>query len=121
MTRTYQNSGNEVLNISMSSDADGFSMDPASASISPGETSSFTFSYNAENYTINSYQVPSEMGTIKAAVDAAMPTNFDAAMDLIDNDNYNEQSYVADYSYTGDTIMVAPGTYTENILSLIHI
>jgi PKD repeat protein len=115
LTQTYQNSGNVALNISISSETDGFSMDPESASIPPGETSSFTFLYNAENYTINSYQVPSEIGTIQAAVDAAMQTNFDATIDLIDNDNYNAQSNNSNYFFTGDTIMVSPGTYTENI------
>jgi len=115
LERTYHNGGNEILNISLSSDEDGYSIDPASVTISPGDHASLTFEYAADNYSTTVHQVPSSYSTIQGAVDAAMQTNFSATIELIDNDNYNQQSYVSDYSYTGDTIMVAPGTYTENI------
>jgi len=115
LERTYHNGGNEVLNISFDSNTDGYSMDPASVAISAGDHASLTFSFTADNYSTSVHQVPSSYSTIQGALDAAMLTNFNATIELIDDDNYNEQSYVADYSYTGDTILVASGTYTENL------
>ena len=115
LSRTYHNTGNEALNISMS--ANNVIVSPSSATIATGGSQSFSFSYTADNFTYSAHNVPSEYGTIQSAVDAATATSFSENMDLTIDDPYTTNVLITEYGHTGsgDTILVAPGTYTENV------
>ena len=52
--RTYHNTGNDVLNISMSINDNNYSISPSTATISAGGSGSFSFSYTADNFTYSS-------------------------------------------------------------------
>tara|TARA_Y100000294_G_scaffold126004_1_gene117443 strand:- start:495 stop:2663 length:2169 start_codon:yes stop_codon:yes gene_type:complete len=116
LSKTYHNTGNEALNISMS--ANNVTASPSSAVIAAGGSQSFTFSYTADNFTYSAHNVPSEYGTIQSAVDAAATTRFSEDMTLTTDDPYTTNVLITDYRYSGsgDTVYVSPGTYTENLV-----
>ncbi|HIB05376.1 MAG TPA: hypothetical protein EYO18_06570 [Candidatus Marinimicrobia bacterium] len=91
---------------------------PSSATIATGGSQSFSFSYTADNFTYSAHNVPSEYSTIQSAVDAASATSFLENMDLTIDDPYTTHVLITEYGHTGsgDTILVAPGTYTENVI-----
>lgn len=116
--RTYHNTGNEALNVSMSINNNNYSITPSSATISAGGSQSFTFSYTADNFTYSAHNVPSEYGTIQGAVDATMVTTFSDIIDITIDDPYvTIEEITIYYSYdSADTVYVSPGTYTENVV-----
>ena len=116
LSRTYHNTGNEALNISMS--ANNVIVSPSSATIATGGSQSFSFSYTADNFTYSAHNVPSEYGTIQSAVDAAAITQFSEDMTLTTDDPYTTHALVTEYGHSGsgDTVYVSPGTYTENLV-----
>ena len=118
INRTYYNTGNDALNISMSINDNNYSISPSTATISAGGSGSFSFSYTADNFTYSAMNVPSEYGTIQSAVDAALVTNFSEDINLTIDDPYSTPTFITDYGYggSGDTVYVSPGMYTENLV-----
>ncbi|SVA95240.1 uncharacterized protein METZ01_LOCUS148094, partial [marine metagenome] len=116
LSKTYHNTGNQALNISMS--ANNVTASPSSATIATGGYQSFTFSYTADNFIYSAHNVPSEYGTIQSAVDAAAITQFSEDMNLTTDDPYTTHALITNYGYSGsgDTVYVSPGTYTENLV-----
>ena len=115
LERIFRNGGNIILDMNITSDVAGFSMIPQYVAIDPGDNATIGFSYTAENFTTNTYNVPDVYNTIQGAVDVAIETNFEGVFSLLDNDNYNAQEFNISYSLSGDTILVEPGHYMENI------
>jgi len=117
LTRTYHNTGNSALNISISISNDNYSIIPTTATISAGGSQSFSFSYTADNFTFSSLNVPSDYGTIQSAVDAAMVTSYSENINMSTDDPYITPAIITNYGYSGsgDTVYVSPGTYTENV------